>query len=212
MILFSRPDYESVTKYLSALAKQLIREAAWKVIDVVDLFGRKANKIELEGRLKKMQPSLVVLTGHGGEDFVTGQDDEILVRAGVNSEILSGMITYAVSCQSAERLGQEVGSYPDTCYIGYEKKFSFLHSHGYFQNPEADPVALPFIEFSNQIVRSLLKGHSTHESVERAKNVGQNYLQELESSLSDPDKRMSAALLWRDISCLVACGDDEKKI
>jgi len=210
MFLFTRPDYDPVTKYLSAWAKILIDEARAKAIEIIDLVGAKANRKELEGRLKKKRPSLVMLNGHGNDDCVTGQDDEPLVEVGENAQVLSGCITYAVSCNSATRLGREVGAYPDTAYVGYEKKFSFMHTHGFFKRPEDDPAARPFMEFSNQVVR-LIKGHTAEESVQRAKEVGELHLRKLESSLSDPNIQMAAAFLWRDISHLVVHGEGDKK-
>ena len=211
MFLFTRPDYDPVTKYLSAWAKILIDEARAKAIEIIDLDGAKANRKELEGRLKKKRPSLVMLNGHGNDDCVTGQDDEPLVEVGENAQVLSGCITYAVSCNSATRLGREVGAYPDTAYVGYEKKFSFMHTHGFFKRPEDDPAARPFMEFSNQVVRGLIKGHTAEESVQRAKEVGELHLRKLESSLSDPNIQMAAAFLWRDISHLVVHGEGDKK-
>ena len=210
MFLFTRPDYDPVTKYLSAWSKILITEARAKAIEVVDLVLGKANRKELEGRLKKMRPSFVVLNGHGNDDCVTGQNEERLVETGMNSDILAGRITYAVSCNSAARLGREVGLYEATAFIGYEKKFSFMHSHGFFQHPEEDPTVRPFMEFSNQVVRALMKGHSADESIHRAKEVGEKYLRKMESSLSDPNVQMAAAFLWRDISHLVVHGDGHK--
>ena len=46
MFLFTRPDYDPVTKYLSAWSKILIEEASAKAIEVIDLVGVKANKKE----------------------------------------------------------------------------------------------------------------------------------------------------------------------
>ena len=139
MILFTRPDYDPATRYLSAWSGILIQEAQEKTIDVLDLQGEKANKKELEGRLKKKRPSLVVLNGHGNDYCVTGQDEAPLVQVGDNADVLAGTVTYAVSCNSASKLGREVGDIPETAYIGYEKKFAFLQSHGYFKQPEKDP-------------------------------------------------------------------------
>jgi hypothetical protein len=66
------------------------------------------------------------------------------------------------------------------------------------------------MEFSNQVVRALIKGHSADGSIHRAKEVGERYLRKMESSLSDPNVQMGAALLWRDISHLVVHGNGDK--
>jgi len=212
MILFTRPDYDPVTKYISAWSKVLIRESVEKAIECIDLFDDKANKKEFEGRVLKTNPSLVVLNGHGNNDCVTGQDQEPLVIKGQNTNILASRITYAISCDSAKGLGDEVGKYPSTAYIGYDRKFGFMYSHGFLSRPEEDPLAKPFMEFSNQVVRGLIKEHTAEECIQRAKEVGEANLRKLESSLSDPDIQMAAAFLWRDINHLVVRGDEHKKI
>ncbi|OGL73333.1 hypothetical protein A3E39_00085 [Candidatus Uhrbacteria bacterium RIFCSPHIGHO2_12_FULL_60_25] len=211
MMLVTRPNHDPATRYLSAWSLTLISEAKAKNIEVLDLTAHKAIRIHFEGRMKKKSPSFVLLNGHGSEETVTGQNNEVLVRAGENAQMLAGKVTYAVSCDSAARLGKEVGAIPDSVYIGYEKEFAFLQSHGYFGRPSSDPLAKPFMEFSNQVVRGLLKGHEAGKSVERAKEVGRAELNTLLSSSSDPNAQMAAAFLSWDIKYLTCSGVATKR-
>lgn len=211
-MLITRPNYDPVTRYLSTWSLHLIREAKNKSHAVMDLFADKATRQGLEGRLIKKKPNLVVLNGHGSVDSVTGQDGEILLKAQDNASILKGIITYSISCSSAAVLGEEVGKQPNTAYIGYEKEFTMLRSQDYISKPINDPFAKPFMEFSNYVVTSLLKGHSARESVERAKNVGKTRINQLLASNADVNEQAVARYLWWDIQCLVCKGEQEKKM
>lgn len=212
MILVSRPDFDPGTKYLSAWSLLLINEARAKKIEVMDLFARRAARRELEGRLRKKNPSLVVLNGHGNANEVCGQDNEVLIRLGENEVLLSGRTTYAIACNSAEKLGEKIGTSENSSYIGYEKEFVIQQSQGYFGHPIDDPLSKPFMEFSNQIVRSLLKGHTVEESVQRARQVGELELRKLLASSSDPDLQNSAMFLWWDMKYLKIHGNNSRKV
>ena len=211
MMLVTRPNYDPATRYLSAWSLALIEEAKKKGLTVMDLADEKAKRVELEGRLKKTNPDLVVLNGHGSDDCVTGQDGEILIKAQDNASLLKGKVTYAVSCNSAAILGEEAGAYPDTTYIGYEKEFAMFQSRDHLSRPLEDPFAQPFMELSNHVVTSLLKGHGASESVKRAKEVGKTRIYSLLASNADVNAQAVARYLWWDVQCLVCKGDQEKR-
>lgn len=210
MMLVTRPNYDPATRYLHRWSGLLIEEAGRRNINVVDLESKKATRSQLEGRLEKMRPSMVLLNGHGGKHFIAGQDGEEIVVAGDNSSVLQGLITYAVSCNSAVVLGQEVGAYSSTTYIGYLDEFVILQSRDYLNQPVGDPLAKPFMEFSNQIVLDLLKGHTSKESVDHAKHVGIASINKLLTSASDPDSQATARYLWWDVKHLACLGDQTK--
>jgi len=96
--LITRPDYDSATRYLSCWSEEIVEVAKSKGIKVVELKGAKVTKKELASRMEKLNPSLVMLNGHGNEDTITGHDDEVLIKSGENEDILHSRITYAVSC------------------------------------------------------------------------------------------------------------------
>lgn len=152
----------------------------------------------------------MLLNGHGSKQVVTGQDGEVIVAAGDNSNILQGLITYAVSCDSAAVLGQEVGAYSSTAYIGYLDEFVILQSRDHLSQPIDDPLARPFMEFSNQIVLNLLKGRTSKESVDHTKQVGIASINRLLTSASDPDAQAAARYLWWDVKHLACLGDQTK--
>ena len=107
-IIVTRPEHDVTTRYLSAWAEEIIVFARKKGNVVIDLFREKANRTELEGRVKKIAPDVVFLNGHGSDTSITGHDNKVLIDANINHSVLAGMITYALSCDAGKVLGERV--------------------------------------------------------------------------------------------------------
>ena len=118
-ILATRPDFELTTKYISSWASKVLEFAREKEVVVFDLAKEKANRQELETVVREQSPDFVFLNGHGDYDKVCGQDNECLIEADDNAEILSGKIVYALSCRSADTLGKRAVEKGALAYIGY---------------------------------------------------------------------------------------------
>src|SRR3989344_6107208 len=196
-LIVTRPYYDVAIKYISSWAEDVISFAKTKRVDVVDLDKEKANKKDFESRVKKLQPNLIFLNGHGADDCICGQDDQILVKAGDNHDILQGKITYSVSCSSGKELGPEVIKDGKSTFIGYEKEFVLLGNLRYKGKLNDDPIAKPFMESSNLVLLSLLKGNKAKESSDRSKAKFEEHVSKLSSSTADFDTlRAMQALRW----------------
>jgi len=183
-----------------------------KGFDVIDLHREKAEQKEFEGRINKTNPSLIILNGHGNENSVTGHDNKVLIEKGKNEKLLKKRITYAISCDSAKNLGQSCAD-NDTTYIGYEKSFIFNLDRKYLNRPLNDQRAKRFLDPSNQVSLSLLKGHSSKEASERSKEAFRREVGLLLTSLhSDPDSLADAKDLWWDMQYQVCLGAQDKKL
>ncbi|MFH0987780.1 MAG: hypothetical protein V1763_00205, partial [Parcubacteria group bacterium] len=195
-IIVTRPQHDVTTKYLSAWAEEIIIFAREKGAEVYDLQKEKANQMELGGRIKKVNPDFVFLNGHGGDGFVSGHDNCIIVSADVNCELLARRTTYALSCNSGKVLGRKVAQANNTAYIGYSDEFIFVADRNYLTDPLSDPNARPFKDASNQVMISLLKGHGAQEASARSKNKFRELYQKLSSSNAGPESRQIAQCLW----------------
>lgn len=205
-MIVTKPQHDVTTRYLSAWAEEVIELAEEKGVDVIELLREKANKKEFESRVKKLSPRLIFLNGHGSDECVTGHDNKILVKSGENHEVLVGKITYALSCNSAKILGAKVAQEKDTAYIGYADEFIFIAGSACMRNPAHDPKAKPFMEASNQVMISVLKGHSARESTERSKDIFRERYIKLLSSNTDQDSLQAAQYLWWNMRNLVCLG------
>ena len=75
-------------------------------------------------------------------------------------------------------------------------------------------MAKPFMEASNQVMISLLKGHRANEASEKSKNKFKEYFLKLTSSQTDADSLQVAQCLWWNMKNQVCLGnlDAELKV
>ena len=207
-LIVTRPQHDVTTRYISSWAEEIIACAQQKNVDIIDLLKDKANRNELESRIKKLMPKLIFLNGHGSDDSVAGHNNETLVKARENHDLLKGKITYSLSCDSGRVLGPMVAANEDTVYIGYQDEFIFVFDKNYISKPMLDPRAKPFMESSNQLMISLLKGHEASESSNRSKNVFRKKYTELLASTTDVDSLQAAQFLWWNMKNQVCLGNE----
>ncbi len=210
--LITRPEHEPTTKYFSAWGEEVIKLAQDKGQKVLDLKGEKANRKEFEGRIAKLNPSLVFLNGHGSATAIGGHDDKILVEAGDNEHLLHFRITYAVSCSCGKKLGPKSVEKGNGTFIGYDDDFVFASDRKYLSKPKEDKRAKPFMEASNHVVISLLKGHTAYNSSKRSKKMFEKNYKDLLSSNADANALQDARFLWWNMTHQVCLGNANSKI
>lgn len=194
-LLVTRPEHDPTTRYISCWAGVIIDLARSKGVTIFDLQRAKANRKEFEGRMKKLHPELVFLNGHGNDESIAGHDNEVLIRLEDNHQVLSGRITYALACSAGKLLGPAIAKEEKSAYIGYSDKFIFIHDSKYISKPLQDPKAKPFMEASNQVMISLLKGHEPREASRRSREKFKEHFKLL-SSETDSDSLQIAQCLW----------------
>lgn len=194
-LLITRPLYEGTTHYLFFWSQDVINFAKSKSYKILDLKRKKANRKALESYLKSKQPNLVLFNGHGASDLIAGQDDEVIIKAGENEALLKGTVVYALSCKTGKVLGPKSIDKGTIAYIGYKEDFNFWTNSSYTSRPNNDPRAKLFLEPSNQIALSLLKGHSAKEACDKAKNAFRENVTKLIATNS-PDQFVMPDLIW----------------
>lgn len=211
-LLLTRPEHDYATRYLSAWTERFFKLVNDKGYLIIDLRRERANQKEFESILNKRSPDLVVVNGHGDDNLVTGHDNKPLIRAGANTKLLQGKITYAISCRSARILGQEVGTYSDTAYIGFQEDFILIYLAKYRTRPLEDDLAGLFLEPSNLVTTTLIKGNSVKEAVVRAKQEFLRNIQKLLTSKTKSDDSSVLRYLVWDMQNLVFHGEGDKKL
>lgn len=211
-LLITRPDHDYLTRYLSAWAKKFFSLVEEKGYSIIHLDGKRANLKEFESIISKRNPCFIVINGHGDDSSITGYENEPLLIANHNSSLLEGKVTYAISCKSACILGKVVGQHPNTTFIGYQEDFILLYLEKFRTRPAEDKLAELFLNPSNIIVTTLIKGHPAKEAVSRAK---QEYLRNIQKLLTSKVKSEDSStlryLVW-DMRNLILCGEKDKKI
>lgn len=211
-LLITRPFYENPTNYLYHWSKPLIDLAFSKNFTVIDLEKEKVNRKELESRLKKVNPELVVFNGHGNETVIFGQDSEPLIVSGDNESLLSGKIVYTRSCQSAKILGAECIKKGTRAYIGYKEDFIFMFDESKITRPLQDGTAKLFLEPSNQVVISLIKGNSAMQSHRNGKKAYLRNIQRLLTSESTSEDTSAVRYLIWNMTHQVCLGNQSASL
>ncbi len=165
MLLLTRPRYDTPTHYLFHWSSLLIDKAEKRGVKIIDLEKNKARKKKLHSYLVKQPINIVILNGHGSQEAVAGQDNEIVLSTGGNgTELLKGRLVFVRACNSGAVLGKEIITMGARGFIGYDQPFMFLIDKDCFKDPLNDELAAPVLECSNQVGISLIKGKSASEA------------------------------------------------
>lgn len=195
-LLATCPDYDLMTRYLSAWANSLIDELDKKGMPAYALREKDANRKKFEGMIQKQKPKIIFINGHGNADVVTGHDNEPIVDAS-NARLLKNSLVYAVSCRSAKTLGQLAVSKGAKCYIGYQEDFILVTNLEKTRHPMEDKTAALFLDPSNHVVRSLTKGHTPEEAIAKGKKAFSDSIRNaLNSDVQSDDDKYIPYLLW----------------
>ncbi len=207
-LIITRPRYDDTTHYLFNWSKEIIELAKRKQIAVIDLDGKRANREELISILSKRAPRLLVCNGHGNSDEIAGQDGKILLDAD-NARMLCDKIVYARACQSAKILGQKSVDLGCHAYLGYKEDFIFAYDPTKVSRPLEDKTAKLFLEPSNHVATSLIKGHAIGEADARSKNMFRKNMEKLLVAGSSSEDYYTLRYLYWDLKHQICLGDAE---
>lgn len=207
--LITRPEHDDTTHYLSKWGEKTIGFAACRGVKVLDLFRKKADKENVESYIKKNDPSLIVFNGHGNNDVVAGDENKAVIKAGENEALLKSRIVYAISCRSAKELGPKSIKAGAKAYLGYDDDFIFVYNPGRITNPLNDATAGLFLNSSNELITSLIKGNSAGEAYERSQKHFKENIGKLLTSESSKDAGILVRYLWWDCKHQVCLGEKE---
>ena len=207
-MLITRPEHDKTTHYLSNWSKEIIDIAEGKNIKVFDLNREKAIRANVEVRLKKLSCNLTFFNGHGDFNVITGHNNEPIIIGGENEDLLKSKIVYAISCKSAKELGPRSVNAGAVSYTGFDDDFIFVYEPENISRPLHDNTAKLFLEPSQLFMKSLIKGNSVREGMDKTKKLlADNFLK----ALNDND-RDSAKYLWWDLKHFVSHGDVDAKL
>lgn len=206
--LITRPRHEILLNLLFQWCKPVIAEAQAKQFRVLDLDGEKATRQTFASYITKNKPSLVFFNGHGSDDVITGHDNAVIIETDDGAELLKGTVVYARSCNAAKKLGVKAIKKGCRAFIGYAHKFAVAHSEVDVSRPFEDELAKLFIEPSNLVPISLLKGNSAREAYTKSQRAMRRNFSFMQSSVATSDQQLMASYLWGNIRAQVVLGDE----
>lgn len=203
-ILVSNPEVDAMTRYLLCWSKKLIKEIEGRN-EIFHLERKKANRKKIEGMLKKKDIDLVLLNGHGGDNFVLGHNDEVVVDCG-NVGLLEGKVVHAMSCNSAKGLGEVAMDIGVKAYVGYDAPFLAPRMNDKISNPLNDSTAALFLDAAFIPQKALADGKNSVEAVRMGKKgYDRSIVKALMSPVQSDNDQFVGLLLW-DRDHLVTIG------
>lgn len=206
-LLITRPRHDPATNYLYYWSESVIQLAKKKAVRVLDLAAEKANTTLLRQYCRKHTPSLFFFNGHGSPDTVTGHQNKVLVSAKDDLSLFSRSIVYCRSCDAALILGHAFIAAGTLGFIGYQRKFVVGYMPQYITQPLRDPLAKLFLEPSNLIPETLLKGGSIQDACNKSQTAMRANLRRMFASTATYEERYHAQFLWSNIRCQTMLGD-----
>lgn len=211
-LLVTRPNHDLITNYLFYWAALVVKLAKKKGFKILDLSGTKANYRIFFSYVKKHHPKLVFLNGHGRADAITGYGNEIIIQTNLNDNLLNGSIVYARSCDAASILGKTSVRNGTVAFIGYEKKFILCYSPSKITKPLRDEVAMLFLEPSNLIPISLIKGNAVENAYQKSQNAMRRNFWFMLSTKAAQNQKDAAPYLWANRKNQVLLGNSGAKL
>jgi hypothetical protein len=192
-VLITLPQHDDPTAYLAYWCSTLDSVALYSGWSISYLRHAQVTKNNVENYLTKNDFTLVLLNGHGSPSSVYGHEDEELISAGVNSNILSGKIVHVFSCSSGKLLGKQ--AILDGClgFIGYNRDFKFLTDGNKECNPRTDKLAEIFSIPALVAPTRLLK----HDCLESAYNKSQKKYWQMIECVEEMDVQGGAEAVRR---------------
>jgi hypothetical protein len=213
-ILITRPSYDDATTYLFYYAGLIIKDAEEKMFSVLDLKRPRLTKDNFTKIIEKNSPSIIFFNAHGSENTIygdkIGDEEEILIEEDINHEILNSRLVYARSCWTAASLGNKA-CLNGGCFIGYNIPFSFWCDERWSAKPLNDNLARLFLEPSNLIISSLLKGNTVEEAVIKSNDLSKKNILKLLRDKEEPGAIASIKLLWSNMQGLQVLGNNQLK-
>ncbi len=211
-LIITCPRYDDATEYLYYFSKIIIEEAKNRNVKLKEITDEEVEINNFSKIVTKLDYNLIVLNGHGSADSIYGYKDCVLIKVGENEHLLNGRITYARSCNAAQILGEKcVESNKESCFIGYSLPFVFVMDARWSAKPHNDNKAKLFLEPSNLIPISLIKGQSTQDAYENSKKQILKNLKKVINS-KEADSFVLTWALWNNYFGQVLLGNPEAKI
>ncbi|MBU3912509.1 MAG: hypothetical protein KKE50_00290 [Nanoarchaeota archaeon] len=210
-IIITLPRHDQVTEYLSQYSYQIEDAANENGIEIKKLKDEEANREEFEKVMKKLDYKMVIFNGHGSADSIDGNKKPI-VKIGENEALLKERITYARSCHAALVLGREcMKDSKEGCFIGYDRPFQFYVNIQWTGSPLKDNVARLFLESSNLVPISIIKGNSTISAHEKSKRSTLKNIKKILRNKNE-DSYLIAEGLWNNYLGQVVLGNENIKL
>lgn len=212
-LLITCPEHDDGTAYLTYFSRPIIEEALNKSIKTKKVNDENLNMKDFSEIIGKLDYRLVVFNGHGSPDSIFGYKDNIIIKVGENDNYLKEKIVYARACNAGLLLGPNCMNKAEKgCFIGYNLPFVFFMDEKWTTKPHNDKIANLFLEPSNLVPISIIKGHTSLESHKNAKRQMLKTMRSLLKNKQEQETPFYLEALWNNYKGQVIFGDNSAKL
>ena len=212
-LLITCPEHDDATAYLTYFSKEIVDEAIKKSLKNKKVGDKNLNIDDFSEILNKLNYRLIVLNGHGSPNSIFSYKQNIIIQLGKNDYLLKERLIYARSCNAGAKLGPEcMKNTKEGCFIGYNLPFIFYMDSKWTTKPCNDKVARIFLEPSNIVSISIIKGHSAIEAYNNAKKQMIKTINKLMESQQERETPFYLEALWNNYIGQVICGNTEAEL
>lgn len=211
-VLFSRPKHDDAMEYLHYYSKELLKECErMPELNPINKEKEDSNRKVISEVIKKTNPRLIMFNGHGSPTEILGHSNETLIDES-NAGLLKDSITYALACSAGAILGKTIAEKGALSFIGYKFDFAIGKDPDSEAVPGKDKIAKFFLEPSNILFSSLIKGQSAETAVLKAKKKMEEYIGFLSTTNNFPEAHHYAPYLFRNYLGLIILGNSGANI
>jgi hypothetical protein len=207
-VLITRPQHDEINRYFHAWSEEVVDMARLRG-SVYDLSGPKAIRKNLDSYIQSKNPAFLFLNGHGNSKNIAGHDNDILVDY---RSSLPDTVMYARSCDAAQVLGPGLVEKGTKVFIGYTRKFICGYTPDKTWRPLEDAMAKLFLEPSNLVATTLIKGNTAQEAHGRSRAAMYKNFRKMISSTATFEERYAARWMWSNLNSQVLLGDSSISI
>lgn len=191
------PEYDLATRYGASWQTKILDAANTTGLPYVDLYKENATNANFFSNLGSQDPILINILGHGNYNVIACQDGELLLQGGINSNLLTGRVIYALSCRAGRDLGRTSFNEGALSFLCYNEDFIFVisegdHFDGGMTNCLEDETARGFFESHNSAPISFIQGLTTLESYYASQEMFSEWIQVWE----EIDSQVAGFLVW----------------
>lgn len=202
-VLLTNPEVDIFTRYLCVWAKKLIKDVKKASISFTSLDKNKVGRKRFEGTINKIDPDVILIHGHGSDNYILGQSEKIIDAE--NVAILKDRTVHAMSCSSAKELGTLALKAGAKSYVGYDAPFFAPTMDEKQKNPAKDETATLFLNPVFIAEKALVNGKNADEAVLLAKKeYNRSIVKALTSDIQSDNARFISLLKW-DRDHLISC-------
>ncbi len=193
-LLITRPVHDHITNYFHAYSEEIIQTAQTKGWTVEQA---KATRKEIHSRLEAHTPALIVFNGHGNEETIEGEKNQIIADMD-SAHLFQNTFVFVRACSCLKRLGPKAIEKGCKAFIGYRGKFALPRIHKYEATPLKDPAAQPVMSVSNVVPIQIINGHTASDAVNAAHAAATKQILRLASSKEEYDLEALKYVIYND--------------